>query len=85
MLSAALLAHGLLESFVLDISLDDGTPCRLAGFHTIHEERLKALDAGALASLHAAGHLEAIYMAIASLSNFRDLIARLNGRHAACR
>lgn len=84
-LSAALLAHGLLESFVLDISLNDGTPCRLAGFHTIHEERLKALDAGALASLHAAGHLEAIYMAIASLSNFRDLIARLNGRHAACR
>ncbi|MGX5731315.1 SapC family protein [Pseudoxanthomonas beigongshangi] len=81
-LSAALQAHGLLESFVLDVTLDDGTPCRLAGFHTIHEERLRTLDAEALGRLHADGHLEAIYMAIASLSCFRDLIARLNRRHA---
>src|SRR5690606_30638026 len=36
----ALLAHGLLESFVLDIELDDGRKRRLAGFRTIAEERL---------------------------------------------
>ena len=30
-----------------------------------------------------AGHLEPIYMAIASLSNFRDLIERMNRAHAA--
>lgn len=81
--SAALQEHGLLESFVLDITLDDGSPCRMAGFHVIHEERLKALDAQALGRLHAAGYLEAIYMATASLSNLRDLIARFNRRHAA--
>ena len=72
----ALLRHDLLESFVLDIETDDGAQHRLAGFHTVHEERLAALAADAVADLHRAGHLEAIYFAIASLSNFRDLIER---------
>lgn len=83
--SAALEAYGLLESFVLDITLDDGSPCRMAGFHAIHEERLRALDAEALGRLHAAGYLEAIYMSVASLANFRTLITRFNRRHAARR
>jgi len=73
----ALLRHDLLESFVLDITLDDGAQHRLAGFHTIDEERLARLDGEALAALHGAGHLEAIYMAVASLSRFRDLIERV--------
>lgn len=72
----ALLRHELLESFVLDIEMDDGAQHRLAGFHTVHEERLAALAPDAVADLHRAGHLEAIYFAIASLSNFRDLIER---------
>ena len=42
---AALLQHDLLESFVLDVELDDGSQNRLAGFYTINEERLGALDA----------------------------------------
>lgn len=79
---AALLEHELLESFVLDIGLDDGSQNRLAGFHTINEDRLAALGADAVARLHAAGHLHAIYMVIASLSNFRHLIERKNARHA---
>ena len=73
----ALLRHELLESFVLDITLDDGAQHRLAGFYTINEERLSRLDGEALAALHREGHLEAIYMAIASLSRFRDLIERV--------
>lgn len=73
----ALLRHELLESFVLDITLDDGAQHRLAGFYTINEERLSRLDGEALAVLHVEGHLEAIYMAIASLSRFRDLIERV--------
>lgn len=73
----ALLRHELLESFVLDVSLYDGAQHRLAGFYTINEERLARLDGEALAALHGAGHLEAIYMAIASLSRFRDLIERV--------
>jgi hypothetical protein len=74
----ALLAHDLLESFVLDIELDDGTQNRLAGLYTIHEERLAALGPDALGALHRAGHLQAIYMVLASLSNFRSLIDRQN-------
>lgn len=73
----ALLRHELLESFVLDITLDDGAQHRLAGFYTINEERLSRLDGEALAALHGEGNLEAIYMAIASLSRFRDLIERV--------
>jgi hypothetical protein len=78
----ALLEHGLLESFVLDIRLDDGSDNRLWGFYTIDEDRLAALDGAALDRLHRAGHLQPIYMAIASLSNFRRLIDRKNRRHA---
>jgi hypothetical protein len=81
----ALLQHDLLESFVLDVELGDGAQHRLAGFHTIHEERLRVLDGEALTALHHAGHLEAIYMAIASLSNLRGLIERMNRRDAADR
>jgi hypothetical protein len=78
----ALLEYELLESFVLDVELDDGSQNRLVGFYTIHEERLQALGAEALARLHAAGYLQAIYMALASLSNFRMLIDRKNARLA---
>jgi hypothetical protein len=77
---AALLAHRLLESFVFDVELDDGSTHRLAGFHTIDEDRLAALDGAALDTLNRAGHLAPIYMVVASASNFRDLVARRNRR-----
>ncbi len=78
----ALLRHELLESFVLDIELEEGgSQHRLAGFYTLHEERLTKLDGDALAQLQRDGHLEAIYMAIASLSHFRDLIERVRRTH----
>lgn len=81
----ALLRHELLESFALDVELDDGSLNRLVGFYIINEERLRALEPAALAALHQAGHLEAIYMAVASLSQLRALIERMNRRHAARR
>jgi hypothetical protein len=81
----ALLRHDLLESFVLDIRLDDGSDNRLAGFHTIDESRLQALDGAALERLSRDGHLLPIYMVLASLSRFRDLIERMNRRRAAGR
>lgn len=74
----ALVHLELLESFVLDIELDDGSQNRLAGFYTIHDERLAQLSPEQLGRLHAAGYLQAIYMAVASLSRFRDLIDRKN-------
>jgi hypothetical protein len=79
---AALLEHELLESFVLDVQLDDGSQSRLAGFYTINEERLAALGGSALERLNKAGHLLPAYMAVASLSNFRALIERRNRLHA---
>ncbi|MBV6321536.1 SapC family protein [Duganella violaceipulchra] len=80
-LLAALLQHELLESFVLDVELDDGSQNRLVGFYTINEDRLSALGADAVAALHQAGHLHSIYMVLASLSNFRMLIDRKNAAH----
>ena len=78
----ALLANDLLESFVLDVELVDGSQSRLAGLYTINEDRLASLDGAALDRLNRAGHLQAIYMALASVANFRDLIERLNRRLA---
>ena len=80
---AALLEHDLLESFVLDIELKDGSQNRLAGFYTINEERLTGLAGAALERLSRAGHLQAAYMSIASLSNFRALIERRNRSNAS--
>lgn len=79
----ALLEHNLLESFVLDIELSGGQQHRFAGFYTVQEERLGKLDAAALGRLHEKGYLQATFMIVASLSNFRDLIDRANQSHAA--
>lgn len=79
----ALLELDLLESFTLDVKLDDHSENRLAGFYMINEDRLSALGGDALEKLNRKGHLFAIYMAIASLSNFRALIDRKNRRLAA--
>jgi len=75
---SALGRHGLLEPMTLEIGLEDGSKNRLVGFHTIDEDRLRALDAAALGDLHAAGHLMPIFMALASLANIGDLVERKN-------
>ena len=79
----ALLEHDLLESFTLDVELNDGSEHRLSGFYTINEEKLDELGGEALEKLNAEGYLKATYMVIASLSNFRDLIERKTARRAA--
>ena len=53
---------------------------RLVGYHLIDEEKLRALEPGALAELHSAGHLMPIFMALASVSNLAALVARKNRR-----
>lgn len=82
---AALAELDLLEAFVFDVELDGGARHRLEGFYTINEDKLAALDGAALAALNRAGYLGAMYMVIASLSNFRNLIDRKNRVHAARR
>jgi hypothetical protein len=50
----------------------------MVGFYIINEEKLSELDSETLATFHAKGYLQAIYMAIASQSNIRGLINRKN-------
>jgi len=82
---AALVEHELLESFALDIQFSDGQQHRFVGFYAINEEKLRKLDGAALGKLHERGYLQAIFMALASLSKFRDLIDRANKLDAADR
>lgn len=68
----------LLESFVLDAQLSDGSEHRLAGFYTINEDTLSELDGEHLEMLNKRGYLEAIYMVIASMTNLPALLERKN-------
>jgi hypothetical protein len=77
---AALAVYELLEPFSLEVTLDDGSINSLVGFHIIDEAKLRALDAAALGALHADGHLMPIFMALASLSQLSELVARKNRR-----
>ncbi|MEN5061184.1 SapC family protein [Luteimonas sp. TWI1416] len=75
---AALAAHQLLEPLALEVRLDSGRTLRLDGLLTIAEDRVRSLAPDTAGQLHAAGHLEAIHMAMASMSRLRDLIDRTN-------
>ena len=75
-----LLEFDLLESFVLDVELDDRSQHRLIGFYTINEDKLGGLGGEALAKLNENGYLQPVYMAIASLSNLRALIEKRRER-----
>lgn len=75
-----LLQHELLEVVTLEITLKNGTRNNLAGLYTINEEKLNALDGGAVTSMHSKGYLEFIYMILASHANVVKLIGRLESR-----
>jgi hypothetical protein len=79
---AALDRHQLLQPMTLEVTLANGDPLRLVGYHGIDEERLRALDPAAIADLHGAGHLMPIFMALASLGRIQALVAR-RSRQAA--
>lgn len=72
--------YNLLEPFTLDVQLNDGSRHSLVGYHAIAEEQLAALDAAALVDLQAKGYLLPIYMVLAALPKFSDLVARKNAR-----
>ncbi|QBF84240.1 multidrug transporter [Shewanella maritima] len=74
----ALIELELLESFTLDITLDNGSQNQMIGFYTINEDTLAELPADAITKLHQQGYLQAIYMVLASHSNMRNLIDRKN-------
>jgi hypothetical protein len=77
---AALNRYDLIEPFSMDVTLDNGAMHRLVGYHLVNEDRLASLEPGALAELHAEGHLLPTYMALASLGNLARLVRRKNKR-----
>ena len=81
-LSQILVGLELIESLSVDIEFDDGSKQSLAGLYTINEEKLRQLNADGLAVLHEKGHLQDVFMLLASLANTSALIARKN-RHLA--
>lgn len=72
----------LIESFNLDIQLNDGSNNRLAGFFTINEDRLKQLSGDQLAELNQSGMLNLIFMVIASHSKVTSLINKKDALNA---
>ncbi|WP_137226590.1 SapC family protein [Shewanella sp. MEBiC00475] len=75
-----LVQHELLESFTLDIELDNGQKHQMIGFYTINENTLATLSAETLGTLHQQGYLQAIYMALASQTKVRDLLNLKNAQ-----
>ena len=73
-----LLGMDLLESFVLDVELNDGSEHRMSGFYTINETSLRGLTGDDLVVLNNNGYLEAVYMAIASMGNISTLVEKKN-------
>ncbi|AWL11392.1 hypothetical protein HMF8227_00897 [Saliniradius amylolyticus] len=68
----------LIEPITLDITLNNGKQHQLIGFYTLNEDTFNELSADTIAQLHQTGHLEAIYMILASHSQVLELIKRKN-------
>ncbi|MFT5140231.1 MAG: hypothetical protein ACI9H8_000979 [Lysobacterales bacterium] len=76
--SKLLVGLDLIESLALEIEFNDGSKQNLKGLYTINEDKLRALNANALEVLHTKGHLQDVYMILASLPNLARLIEKKN-------
>ncbi|MFT5693228.1 MAG: hypothetical protein ACI92E_002565 [Oceanicoccus sp.] len=74
----ALLEYELIESFTMEVTLNDGTANQLVGFYTINEENLQNLDGDALGKLNSNGCLQPLFMIVASHSRIKTLINKKN-------
>jgi len=77
-LSRLLVGLDLIESLAVEVEFIDGSKLGLGGLYSINEERLQRLSANGLEVLHQQGHLQDIYMMLASLLNVKQLTARKN-------
>ena len=73
-----LLEHDLLESFTLEVNLNNGSKNQLQGFYTIAEQKLHELNGDVFGILNKLGYLQAIFMAVASHSRLRALVDKKN-------
>jgi hypothetical protein len=70
----------LIQPLTLDIKFDDQHGANVTGLLGIDRERLAALDAESLHSLHRSGYLEGAYLVLASMHNMRRLMAEKQRR-----
>jgi hypothetical protein len=77
---AAFDSLGLIQPLTLDIKFDDQHGANVTGLLGIDRERLAALDAESLHSLHRSGYLEGAYLVLASMHNMRRLMAEKQRR-----
>lgn len=77
---AAWQALELLEPLNVNIDLVDGTKLSLGGHYAVSEEKVAALGADALHSLHKDGYLQGLFLAMTSLSNIQTLVDLKNVR-----
>lgn len=73
----------LLETMQAEVTTPSGEKLSLTGFQAVSREKLRALDAEALASLTRTDELELIYLHLYSMRNFSNVKDRLMGSIAA--
>ena len=71
---------GLLEPMTVDIELVDGSKHTLGGHFAVSEEKVAALSATDLHTLHQHNYLQGLYLAMTSLNNLQTLIDLKNIR-----
>ncbi|NNE59740.1 MAG: SapC family protein, partial [Woeseia sp.] len=67
--SQLLVGLELIEPVAVDIELENGMRQGLDGLYTINEDKLKTLSASALETMHKKGHLQDVFMVLASMPN----------------
>jgi len=71
----------LLEPFALEVTLEDGSNNRLVGLHTINEQKVANLEAGAISEMVDRGFMMPTFMVMASMASIADLVDRKNQKN----
>lgn len=74
--SEKLVALDLLQGIALELKAPGQEPRKITGLFAVDERKLRALDASAIADLHAAGYLHAMYAMLSSLGHLQVLAHR---------
>jgi hypothetical protein len=81
-LMADLTKHGLLAPYHSEATLSSGRKVSLSGFQIIDEAKLNALPDDVLLEFRKKGWLAFIYLALASITNWKRLVAKANAQLA---
>jgi len=76
-LGARLLEHDLLSPMQLKLSGPKGNDRSIKGFHAVSREKLQDVDGELLSQWNKSGMLEAIYLHMWSIRNFKDLANKI--------